>query len=347
MGHETRTEGAREVCPRGVSEQGGFADDQDCPRSRRCIERPAEGPLTLHVRLLSVADLDPAQVLAWRDLVSRAAEPNPFFEPDYLIPAARYRGVNPTLLTVSEGRDMVACLPLYGHERRFHLPVWGVPNVLGIPHVDPEYADPGLRTAIEVLSAHWGFRRMLFLRRVPAEGTVGPALLAAVHGLRLPSPKQEPSMCPVLRRRPSPTYLDDTLKGKRRYNLGRSRRHLERLLGQPLRIVERSDEPAVIEKFLALEAAGWKGRAGTAMTSNSGESDFFRAVCSNFANANRLRMFSLEAGGTTVAMKCDVVCGDGLFNLKSTYDEQFARFSPGVLLEIEAVCCSTTAPLRG
>ena len=37
------------------------------------------------------------------------------------------------------------------------------------------------------------------------------------------------------------------------------------------------------------------------------------------------------------AMRCDVAAGDRLFSLKTTYDERFARFSPGLLLEMAGV----------
>jgi CelD/BcsL family acetyltransferase involved in cellulose biosynthesis len=295
--------------------------------------------VSLRARLVSVADLGPGQVSVWRDLVSRAAEPNPFFEPDYLRATVRYRGVTVTLVTVFDGDDLVACLPLYSHERmsRFRLPVWGIPNVLGIPHVDPAYADMGLRTAIEFLSARWGVRRILRLHRVPADGAVGPALLAAVDSVRCSSLESASSICPLVKRRSSPTYLDDTLQGRTRRKLGQKRRNFERVLGERLRLVDRGSEPLAVERFLALEAAGWKGDARTAMLSIPGEADFFRAVCSTFAAGNRLRLLSLEAGDTTVAMRCDVLAGDRLFSLKATYDEHFARFSPGLLLEVDSL----------
>jgi CelD/BcsL family acetyltransferase involved in cellulose biosynthesis len=60
-------------------------------------------------------------------------------------------------------------------------------------------------------------------------------------------------------------------------------------------------------------------------------------MCARFAADARLRMLCLEADGTTVAMICAVVAGEGVFQLKKAYDERFARFSPGVLLEIEAI----------
>ena len=48
-------------------------------------------------------------------------------------------------------------------------------------------------------------------------------------------------------------------------------------------------------------------------------------------------MFSLEAGGSTLAMQCDVLAGGGVFCLKKTFDQDLSRFSPGLYLEIERV----------
>ena len=38
-----------------------------------------------------------------------------------------------------------------------------------------------------------------------------------------------------------------------------------------------------------------------------------------------------------MAMKCSLSAGKGLFALKIAYDEQWAKYSPGVLLELENI----------
>ena len=38
-----------------------------------------------------------------------------------------------------------------------------------------------------------------------------------------------------------------------------------------------------------------------------------------------------------IALKCNFVAHDGIFNLKIAYDERYRRFSPGVLLEVDAI----------
>jgi len=48
-------------------------------------------------------------------------------------------------------------------------------------------------------------------------------------------------------------------------------------------------------------------------------------------------MLALVVGGRTVAMKCNVLAGAGSYAFKITYDEDYARYSPGVLLEMENI----------
>jgi CelD/BcsL family acetyltransferase involved in cellulose biosynthesis len=294
----------------------------------------------MRARLIRLGELSSRDVDAWRVLGTRAAEPNPFFEPEFVIPLSRHHALEMTLLVVDMGTEMVVCLPLYGHERPWRLlplPVWTAPNALGIPLVEKDHGLAALPLAIEFLARRSGLRRLLLVDRVPCDGPVGAAFSAAVSDRRPPWEEPRPSTSPVVWRRPTASYLDDTLRGKRRQTMARKRRTLERELGSPVALVELQAGPDTAERFLAMEASGWKGRARTAMLCDPGRAAFFRDMCASFSAGGRLHFSSLEAGGTSVAMKCQVVSGRGLYNLKTAYDERFAQFSPGVLLEIEAV----------
>jgi hypothetical protein len=46
---------------------------------------------------------------------------------------------------------------------------------------------------------------------------------------------------------------------------------------------------------------------------------------------------ALRVDGRAIAMKCNVRCSAGAVAFKIAYDEAFARFSPGVLLELEHI----------
>lgn len=296
------------------------------------------GPLTLRARLLRVVDLSPAQVADWRDLAARAVDPNPFFEPQWVVSAARHLGVRIDLLAVMAGGDMVACMPLLGHERlgsALTIRTWAVPSVLGTPLLDPSYAHVALAAAVELLRRGQYPQKVLSVSWLPAQGVAATAMQESVKELTPTWFRPSELTRPCLRRRPDGNYLENWADGKSGYNLRRTRRLLERSVGQVPKVIDRAGDASVVARFLAMEAAGWKGGDGTAMAAIPGRAKYFQEMCAQFSADGRLRMLCYEAGGTTLAMKCDIAAGPGVFCVKRTYNEQFARYSPGVHLDIE------------
>jgi hypothetical protein len=97
----------------------------------------------------------------------------------------------------------------------------------------------------------------------------------------------------------------------------------------------RAGDPAGpwIDAFLALEARGWKGRAGSALASQGDTEAWFRAIVPAAAAAGRLDMRALDLDGRPLAMLVNFLCPPGGFSFKTAFDEDHARFSPGVLLQ--------------
>jgi hypothetical protein len=56
-------------------------------------------------------------------------------------------------------------------------------------------------------------------------------------------------------------------------------------------------------------------------------------------------MRALRAGNRTIAYQCNLVAGDTVFGIKTTFDETFRRYSPGVVLLVDTV--STFTPING
>jgi CelD/BcsL family acetyltransferase involved in cellulose biosynthesis len=50
--------------------------------------------------------------------------------------------------------------------------------------------------------------------------------------------------------------------------------------------------------------------------------------------AKRLALLALRLDGRAIAVKCNLIAGDGALALKIGYDEALHRHSPGVLLEL-------------
>lgn len=91
------------------------------------------------------------------------------------------------------------------------------------------------------------------------------------------------------------------------------------------------DKPT-LERFIALEAAGWKGSNGGAIGSSVNTSEFYRQISARLSETGSLLMYTLWCDQQVVAMEYGLVEGTTYFAPKVAYDEQFSSFSPGHIL---------------
>ena len=217
----------------------------------------------------------------------------------------------------------------------------------GTPLVDVERGDEAIDAMFDALRADRKLTkgRVLVLQELAQDGPVD-AVQAAVERRHLPIYRYESWERGIVNRREEADYEES--QGRRdRKELRRCRRRLGRVLGSEPVAVDRSADPAAIDEFIALEAAGYKGDAHVAVATVAGEADYFREMCARFAADGRLRIFCLEAGGRTLAMQILVTGGDGIFGMKISYDEQFAKYAPGVLLHFDSMkACHETTDAR-
>ena len=62
---------------------------------------------------------------------------------------------------------------------------------------------------------------------------------------------------------------------------------------------------------------------------------FFREVVAAAWAAGRLQFLRLDVGGHCIAMLVNFLTPPGSFSFKTVFDEGYARFSPGVLIQLE------------
>ena len=144
---------------------------------------PAQPPAAM--RLLSPAEIaEPAFIAGWERLVARASEPNPFFEPWFLLPSlAQWGSDNGVVIKAwfHEGR-LAGLMPIlrsatyYGHVVT-HATGWLHANAFcGVPLVTAGLEEEFWRAML----AHFDrmARRALFLHlpKLPADGPVHAAL---------------------------------------------------------------------------------------------------------------------------------------------------------------------------
>lgn len=309
-------------------------------------DRPANlgvpGCVDISVDPIRLSALSSSDLEAWDLLAERAAESNPFFRREFVQAAAEAFDTDPLLLVGATGGEWMLCLPVVAvaRWRRLAMPClapW-MPDVtfLSTPLVDRDHVDDAARGLADYLSAE---RRSvaLVLDPVDPDSKVGRAL-----GDAFVLAGREPVVYAdwqrgALHRRPEPTYVEEAMSAKRRKELRRLRRALDRDLDGEAKLVDRTDDPEACDEFMHIEADGWKGAEGTALSSNSNSEAFFRSMCRSEAAAGRLQMLSLECAGRTIAMQCNLVDGDTLFGFKVAYHSDFARYSPGSLLEVDSI----------
>jgi len=88
-----------------------------------------------------------------------------------------------------------------------------------------------------------------------------------------------------------------------------------------------------VDAFLALEAAGWKGRRGTALAARDPGAPLTRALFSGPGACASSRADVLMLAGRPIAVSLSLLCGGTCFLLKTSYEEAFRGLAPGILLE--------------
>jgi CelD/BcsL family acetyltransferase involved in cellulose biosynthesis len=295
-------------------------------------------------RTISILDLSPADEAAWRDLGARSVEPNPFYEIDFVVPACRHlSGGNDVALVVAEdGGQFHACVPVkrvkvLAAVRPPVISSWlHLYSFLGTPLVDREGGVDAVAALLSALRRHAGWPGIVILRLFADDGPVAVYLRRAADELGLAVHTYESGERVVFHCHDEQTVTSAPKVHRERRAKARQWRRLCDEWGEPA-VVDRADDPEGHAAFLALESAGWKGRAATALASRPSDAAFYREVTTRFRDSGRLCLYSLEAGGNTLAMQTNFRSGSALFDWKVAYDEQFARYSPGAQLQLQVL----------
>lgn len=101
------------------------------------------------------------------------------------------------------------------------------------------------------------------------------------------------------------------------------------------RLVPGADPGPWIDDLFRLEISGWKGRDGVAAAADPATDRCFRDMLTQAHGRGRLDFHRMRVGDTVLSMLANLEAGDEAFQLKIAYDEEWASFSPGVLIEME------------
>lgn len=319
-----------------------FADAPDVE-----LAKPPLAAQPAMARAVSIVDplaLTPEKARAWDDLAVCASEANPFAERWCLQPALHLLDPqhNARLVMVQgDGGALIGVMALakaqkYGPMPLHHVTGWVHPNQFhGAPLVRSGCEAEFWRCLLDWCDNQRWARTLLHLTHLTEGGPLHRALAMVAAERDAPVQTVHREVRAMLASDLAPdAYWDAAMRGKKRKEL---RRQANRL-GEEAPISWhrwdlREDVQPWIDAFLTLEAGGWKGAAGSALASRSDTDAWFRSIIAGAVTAGRLDMRMMRLGGRPLAMLINFLCLPGGFSFKTAFDEDYARFSPGVLLQ--------------
>lgn len=287
----------------------------------------------------------PERRAEWDELAACAAEPNPFFESWYLLPALR--ALDPehacTMLRYERGGQLAGLLPVVRHKRYYRWPLrhqasWTHGNgFLGVPLVAAGAERGFWEHVLAWADAEPGNALFLHLADLPLDGPLYAALAAVCTEQGRTAALVHREERAMLASDASPdAYFEDSLSSKKRKELRRQFARLSELGKVAIRRQRNAQGlDKWLEQFLALEHSGWKGAAGSALASHHTTTALFREALSSAAEQGKLERLTLTLGREPIAMLATFLTPPGAFSYKTAFDERYSRYSPGVLLQRE------------
>jgi CelD/BcsL family acetyltransferase involved in cellulose biosynthesis len=279
---------------------------------------------------------------AWRDLSARALEANVFAEPDFILGAIRHFARADRLRLLFVWRDeseeqLIGAVVLefpripvgFGVTRIWQSDQAGLAALL----LDREAAEPALAAVLDWLVEARPRTIGLMLPTADASGPTLAAVLALGLRRRVQSHQfGQRSRAVLIAVGKLARGFEGALPKKRLKEWARQIRRLKERGEIGFRTV--SDE-AAIERFLALEARGWKGAQHTALGADAGLAAFTRSMLAGLAQRGQLAVHLLELDGEALAIGVVLRAGGRAFYWKTAYDETYAEYSPGLQLTLE------------
>lgn len=311
------------------------------PAAGRAVSRAAP---QITVRVVPATAIDVALRSAWADLADDAAEPNSFAEPWFVEPGLRgFEDAEARLLQLWSGSRLIGILPLtiaarYGRVPVRHVQNWKHANsFLGVPLIRRGFETRFWAEVLTTLDgADWA-RGFLHLDGLVEGGLAHAGLVAAAAAAGRPCDTVYRDVRALLASPLSPeAYYADTVRKKKRKELGRLQRRLAELGAvTTATLTDGAELAAWSEAFLALEHDGWKGRAGSSLASAPETANFFRKALAGAHAGGRLEFRRMDLDGKPIAMLVNFLCPPGAFSFKTAFDEAYAKYSPGVLIQLD------------
>ena len=279
----------------------------------------------------------PQFVANWRTLSERARIPNPFWDPDFCIPAMSLAPPNTIkIATITKTDGSLAALVPFTLKRMMKVgpkiaALWTHDYIpLGTPLVTTD-DETAFQSLLHGIMNETGSPLLAYdLKQFTELGTLSSDMIAT-HVIN------EGNRAALKSTEAGEIYRRQTLSKQRRQGLDRRFRRLKERTAHLGKLeIDLCRDPEIIpsrfEAFMRLEKIGWKGGNKTALLNNEKHAAFARAVALNLANRRSAMVATLKAGETVLAALTLFKINGEAFSWKTTFDENYKECSPGTQL---------------
>jgi CelD/BcsL family acetyltransferase involved in cellulose biosynthesis len=272
----------------------------------------------------------------WDELADRAQAP-PFLRPGWVGAWLRAFGDGELkTIEVRRGTELAAILPMLHRRNRLCAPVnWHTP-MFGPLGIDREARAEVVARAFEQSST------VVDLNFLEGDETELDSIARVAKEVGRATVARSVAHSPYIRLEADFDEYERSLSRNRRKSVHRHRRRLEEQGAVQFEVHDGlTGLDDLIAEVFAVEAAGWKGRKGTAMSSNPSTARFYTEVAHWAAARGWLRLALLRLDGRPIACDFAIEQGGVWYTLKAGYDEEFRSFGPGALLLFDEIahCC--------
>ena len=289
---------------------------------------------------------------SWDNLAQHALEPNVFYERWALIPALEHLATTSQdhiqvllLWDPNDEQQLLGLFPLRtdSRYRKFPTQHW-----LTWDHIHCYVGAPLIRSNTEQYCLEQFFNwlwqqtsaKVFTFSKIPMDGALYHHLIQFLCQKNYQYDELDRYQRALLHSKlGTDDYLSNSLKKKKLKELKRLQRRLQDIGDiETLHYDNNKDASQLIDwidQFLDLEQRGWKGRQETALASNQAENAYARQLMTGAAQRNQLLLSKITLNHQPIAMKLSFVTGQHAFAFKIAYDEHYAQYSPGVLLELD------------
>jgi len=279
----------------------------------------------------------------WRALSMRAAEPNGYYLPEWelAVNASAHGRLDAAALGAwRDASTLIGLMPVVSMWRAYKIPLPALVSAdpygtLCTPLLDRDLAEEAV-TGIMQQARQAGAHALIF-RAVPLDGAAMKAFTeVGRRGGMQPMVLQSHVRACLDATGDADDLLREALGAKKLKELRRQHNRLAEHGAVEFDVARTPAEMATaVETFLTLEASGWKGKRGTALSQDEGDAAFVRRATSALAVTGQCEIVTLRAGEAPVAAAIVLRHQDRAFYFKLGVDERFAKFSPGVQLTLE------------